>query len=284
MPFKVKSPTELPKRGWKILLHGQTGAGKTYLAATSPNCLLVNVEGKLGTLKDFPNPTLAIGESKDPIEIIEEVLPELKSGKYATLAIDSFSSLGEHIELSLIDERQEDREDKAKKYGGSTFGDSDTMEMKDWGKFLTRLVRLLKQLPELGVNVICTCHSMSRVPARNKRELYETLREVKDLGARSDIEEQHKEWQPKIRGQLGEHLGAYFDVIGFMEPIPSRKGTVHRVWFDANEYAQTKNCQGKLPNYLDDPTMENILAKLNGEVSTDELKLESKARVVKGGK
>ncbi len=284
MSLKIKPSTELPKQGWKILLHGQTGAGKTHLAATSPSCLLINTEGKLGTLKGFPNPTLSIAASKDPVEIIEEALPELRGGKYSTFVLDSFSSLGEHVELSLIDERQEDREEKAKKYGGATFGSSDSMEMKDWGSFLTRLVRLLKQLPELNVNVICTCHSMSRVPSRNKRELYEALREVKDLGIRSDIEEQHKEWQPKIRGQLGEHLGAYFDVIGFMEPIPSSKRTKHRVWFDGNEFAQTKNCGGRLPNYMDDPTMSEILAILNGEVSVDETKSEPKAKVGKGGK
>lgn len=98
--------------GVKILAYGAPGAGKTFMAATMPNPLLINVEGGLLALRrenlvrvygegnpyiTYDVPTITISKFSEIDEVYKWCLNSAEAKQYASVCVDSLSEIAETV-------------------------------------------------------------------------------------------------------------------------------------------------------------------------------------------
>ena len=121
----VKPDQLVDKQGAKILVYGESGAGKTYTCSTAPGkVLIISMEAGLLSIRDK--------ENVDAIEIkryeeLNQIYGELKSGQhnYDTVCLDSVSEMSEILlnhELSI-------NKDARKAYGNVQIACTNVMRM-----------------------------------------------------------------------------------------------------------------------------------------------------------
>jgi len=90
------------------LIYGKSGVGKTTLAATAPNPLIIDTEGGTLSLADQEIDMVSVRN----MEELEDVLKKLKrkrGDKYETIIIDSGSELAEIVLLDLKETHKDKR-------------------------------------------------------------------------------------------------------------------------------------------------------------------------------
>jgi len=90
------------------LIYGKSGVGKTTLAATAPNPLIIDTEGGTLSLADQEIDMVSVRN----MEELEDVLKKLKGkrgDKYETIIIDSGSELSEIVLLDLKETHKDKR-------------------------------------------------------------------------------------------------------------------------------------------------------------------------------
>jgi phage nucleotide-binding protein len=81
----------------KILVYGQSGAGKTTLIKTLPNPVIVSAESGLLSIKDADIPYIEIGNSAELCEAYEWLVGSDEAKQFESIAIDSISEIAEVI-------------------------------------------------------------------------------------------------------------------------------------------------------------------------------------------
>lgn len=142
MSFEIKSTKDVVKTdGVKILMYGESGAGKTSsLGTIEGKTLLLNVENGTMVLRDKDIDVIDI----DSIQKLGEVYVALRDGelKYDNVAIDSLSEIGEMTITEL----------EADEYYGNP-----SNVFKLFGEYTRRMTNLVKMFRDLkGFNVIMT--------------------------------------------------------------------------------------------------------------------------------
>ena len=96
------APIQMPDRGLQVAIYGRSGTGKTTLAATFPKpLLLVRPPDDDGRLSIYN----VSGIDDAPIyslDEMEELLPLMASGKYATVVLDNASALQDLVMKKVL--------------------------------------------------------------------------------------------------------------------------------------------------------------------------------------
>ena len=238
-PAKVYLPERL-----SILLHGFSDAGKTLFASgvnlathkfgdSIPGVLFGDVDGGTSTLvakgivvERFPADPLQRLDSVDKLrELRQYAVSRLKEDPRSLwlIALDTLTRYQEESVDTLM------RESKG-----------DAMEQRDWGKVLTQLVRICKNLPDWGCNVIVTAHTM---PLMDHLERIERL-------------------MPAFQGQFRDKVASYFDVVAYLRVMYNDEGYVsHRRLFLAPHRAFLARTRlgDLLPPFIDNPALPKLL-------------------------
>lgn len=89
------------EQGFKLIVYGQSGSGKTYLASTLPGkTIILSAEGGLLSLSDFKIDCININNS-DELREAYKYLKSPEGDKYQNIVLDSISEIGQQI---LIEE------------------------------------------------------------------------------------------------------------------------------------------------------------------------------------
>lgn len=203
-------PNNEDNRGFTTLLYGDTGCGKTYIAHTFPEpILIIDTENRAFNTKkyNFPNKKIDIFEpmllrakyfenmdlfdEHESIEVISKKVIELLNGnKYKTIVIDSVTDLWSWLQQWMFIELSKLYSKDGKKRG-------DLIQMRvsnqlDW-KICNRrsydILNALKSLNKSGVNIIFTARE-EVVPEYLKDEKSATKNKIrcqKDVPFLSDI-------------------------------------------------------------------------------------------------
>ncbi|MBT9132677.1 MAG: hypothetical protein DDT33_01205 [Firmicutes bacterium] len=171
-PFKaserLKSLSETPI--WvKALIYGDSGVGKTWIAATAPNPLLVLSEWAVSRLTlERLRQDLGIDPDVIYIESEEQCLEayayaRAHAHKYDTLVLDSITDINDRIMREVLNEaRAVPRKD------GRPPHDEDILEQGDWNKVLRRtsyILQLYRDFPgHTVVTAVATIEDMRIVP------------------------------------------------------------------------------------------------------------------------
>lgn len=96
MAINVKSTNSLSANGVKLLVYGQSGAGKTSLIPTLPNPVILSAEGGLLSIQDTNLPYIEIASADDLRDAYKWAMsPEGMA--FESVAIDSISEIAEVV-------------------------------------------------------------------------------------------------------------------------------------------------------------------------------------------
>jgi len=260
-----------------LIIYGIYGCGKSHLAGTAPRPLYLDFEGGVGTLtnltceacgrrywldrdggcdkcSDLGGDVFQVTDAAslklalEAAEVIYKVrdLDEEKKKKAEewlisrfgevvslntkTIVIDTLSRMQEYEVIGILDSRDNKRSET-----------EDVMEMREWGVLLTRMYRLMKILPNQGFNIIMLCQAREFEDPHTKR----------------------RKWLPNLRGQFGDQVGAYCDLVGYLEIRdemvgPGQRKTIRRLHFQPSGDFVAKSRYSQVPSYLDNPTFAQI--------------------------
>lgn len=164
----------------KVLIAGPPGAGKTRLAASFPNPIWLDMEGRLLSIRervDIPVFQIhTIGELEEVYAMVHQeprVRRSLLNGyEVKTVVLDTVDEMAKILMKERLNSEK-----------------AETPTFKDWGYFADKGRSILRGFRNLDLNVVINCH----------------VRET------SDNETGRSEKRPDISGSLGNELAAYFD-------------------------------------------------------------------------
>ena len=103
MAIKLCNTKDYALNGVKILVYGQSGAGKTCLIPTLPKCLAISAEGGLLSIKDAGIDYIEVRSLED----VQEAYEYAVNSDYQSIALDSISEIAEVI---LNDEKKKTKD------------------------------------------------------------------------------------------------------------------------------------------------------------------------------
>ena len=137
MAINLRRTSDVHTNGIKALVYGQAGAGKTTLATTMPNPVIISAEGGLLSIQDSDLPYLEVTTMDQLKEAYEWLANGEGHGHYETVVLDSLSEIGEVV---LTHEKEVNKD------GRAAYGEL-AVQMQS-------IIRAFRDLP--GVNVLMT--------------------------------------------------------------------------------------------------------------------------------
>lgn len=144
---------DVPK--WNILVHADSGAGKTVFAGSDDRVLFLAPEDS-GTLS-----ALRMGSAAQKIRVrhwndIREAVEYLEDNpdvlaKYDVLAVDSLTEMQKMCMAAILEASRSERLSKGQ--------DPDTPQIQDYGKLHVLFENLVRRINELDINVLYTALS-----------------------------------------------------------------------------------------------------------------------------
>jgi hypothetical protein len=150
-------------QGIKCLIYGRAGVGKTMLAMTAPNCLIITAEGGLRSLKGRNLPAIEVKTVQDLTEIHDWAQRSKEAKQFKTLHIDSITEIAEIVLANA------------------------KMQCKDprqaYGELLEKMTMVVKAYRDLkGYNVVMIAKEELRSDEMNGTSQYVPLMPGKKLG------------------------------------------------------------------------------------------------------
>jgi len=223
--------------GVKILIFGQSGAGKTYAASTLPKELkpvLVSAESGVLSLRKFKIPMIDIAkdddgkpiEMKDRVKRLHEVFTFLKSGKhdFDTVYLDSITEINQCL-MAYLKAKYPDRKDSLLMYG-------ENAEL---------MMKIVKEFRDLKYNVIVT--ALASV-------------EKDEIGRRFLV--------PDVVGKISQALPQLFDEVFYLHAKADEKGEIVRKFQTVtSENIIAKDRSGALQPF-EDANLAEVIKKIRG--------------------
>ncbi len=273
-PFQITTP-QTRARYLKMLIYGEYGAGKTYLAGTSVevpemnDVLLIDAESGDLTLDtddyDFADIDHILvsdfamvarvheylkshckyrddpsKEANEKLLVMERLLKNDDTIKepvrYRTVIIDSLTEVDAYSMNALLGITKDTPIDQ----------EVEGAEWAEYKKNMSSIQRLVRGFRDLPMNVIITC-------------------------ARAYTQDEHKRFNytPRMTGQLSNLVQGFMDVVGYLVIGKSEDGKLHRRLNvqPVGRYAAKCRFSSFKETHFDDPTMEEILEAVGLKLS-----------------
>lgn len=221
-----------------MLVYGESGVGKTVLAGSADavpamrSVLIIDVEGGTFSLRKY-HPDVHVVRVKTWNEL-QELYNVLFSGdhSYQTVVLDSITEIQKfsmtQIMIDLV------KSEPAR--------DPDIPSIREWGKNIEQMRRLIRAFRDLPINTIFTA----------------LMREDKDNKTGTVTR------KPMLSGKLASEVAAFLDIVTYLYVRNiERDGEMQRTRLlltGATDTTIAKDRSGSLPLTLTEPTMKEIYA------------------------
>jgi hypothetical protein len=193
---------------YKILVYGHSGAGKTWLASSAPNPIVLLTEQNGVQSVRMSNPDARFAYTSN----IQDVRDLLKAAQSRALGTDA-----DPVDTIVIDGLTEIqrlfKDEMLRERGGEEFS------IPMWGELTEKMRRLLRLLRDLPYHVVCTAL------------------------AETEMEGETRHVFPAFQGRkLYDEVMQYFNAVGYCYKQPKGDGIEHVAMFDGPSRFAAKNC------------------------------------------
>lgn len=234
-----------------ILVYGESGTGKTVLAGSADEVpsmrpvLFVDIEGGTTSLRhSYPEvQTVRITTWKE----MQQVYDELYEGNHGfkTIVLDSLTEIQKFSMYDIMTDLAQKRPDL----------DSDIPGMREWGKNIEQLRKMVRAYRDLPMHTIFTA-----LPREDKDQKTGVVKS-----------------KPSLSGKLADEIAGFVDVVMYYYVKQIGEGSeaeFKRLLLTRKTDSQiAKDRSGLLPMVIENPTMQGIYDIMNKE-KTDESESE----------
>lgn len=211
----------------KLLIYGDSGSGKTWLASGASKPLIVLTEPNGFTSAAHSNPDSLIIQTNDAETLRDAVraayVGEIEGNKFDTLVIDSLTEIQRLFKEEILKKHRKDRF---------------TLQM--WGELADTMRKFIRTVRDVPVHVVCTA-------------LMESVVDEGD-GARYI--------SPSFEGKkTGSEIMQYFNAVGFLYKTKTEEG-INRILMLEGPNRVTCKTTYPLPSEIKNPNMSDIQASV----------------------
>lgn len=222
-----------------LLVYGEPGAGKTYLAGTAQDhpktspMLVLDVEGGTTTLRHRSDIDVIQVRSMQQVIDIHNKLYVENNGYYKTVVIDSLTELQKLDMFDIMKELTDRRPDR----------DPDVPDVREWGKTGVHMRTIVRAFRDLPMNTILTALADPQKDSTGVVTLY-----------------------PSVPGKMRTELAGFFDVVGYLYTNPGEEeGTIQRIiQVVGTQRVIAKDRTATLGLYLQDPSIPQMFDLIHG--------------------
>ena len=246
MKLNIQKASEALKTGnthAKILIWGNSGAGKSWLAASAPKPLVILTEA---------NGAVSIGHSNKDADVVvidnasdlRDIVKMAKSGQlkqYKTLIFDSLTECQKLFKDEIV-------------------GNRDQLKIQEWGLLANRMLKFIRAIRDLPFHIVCT--ALADKNTDDQGAIVNNL--------------------PQFEGKkTANEIMQYFSAVGYLfatnEIIDEKPTHIRKVMFEPTNKWFVKPCH-PLTN-LEDPNMSEIIKSIvTGVLHEGEKSGKSKAK------
>jgi hypothetical protein len=220
-----------------MMIYGESGTGKTTLAGSADAVpmmrpvLVVDIEGGTESLRHaYPEVELVRVKTWKEMQGLYNVLYDGNSG-FQTVVLDSLTEIQKFNMDQVMIELMGNRPDL----------DPDIPGMREWGKSLEQVRKMVRGFRDLPVHTIFTALAKS------------------DKDAKSGI----VTMKPSLPGKLADEVAAFLDIVGYYytKEITNDEGEPEQkrlLLTQKTEKNVAKDRSGRLPVVVESPTMANL--------------------------
>jgi|TARA_Y100000289_G_scaffold48124_1_gene48548 hypothetical protein len=227
----------------KILIYGDSGAGKTWLAAGSLRPLVVLTEPNGFTSAMHSNGEALIVECPDP-KTLREVVVAAKDGKiegheFDTIVFDSLTEIQQMFKNEILE-----------KSGKSRF----TLQM--WGDLADSMRGFIRVIRDIPLHVVCICLQESELDEADG------MRHIK----------------PMFQGKkTANEVNQYFNAVGCIYKELSDEGLLRKIMFEGPSRVHCKSTF-PIPQVITNPNMAKIQTAIMTGVYQEEVILKEQPK------
>ena len=220
----IRKPSQLaPKSTISIMVYGAAGMGKSTLACSAPNPILLDADGGVQRINGAHQvDTVQITRWEDVVGDPRSADPDEKLGALGVIARDEAQGLC-HYDTVIIDTVGKAL-DFMSDYiirNNPKMGQRDgSLSLKGYGERKIMFINLIKRLSMMGKNVVFVAHEREEKQGENTYK------------------------RPEIRGSSAGDLIKELDLVGYMTAY----GNERIISFDPNEFYIAKNACNLAPN------------------------------------
>jgi phage nucleotide-binding protein len=224
-----------------MLVYGEPGAGKTYLAgtaqdseATSP-MLFLDVEGGVVTLRKRKDIDVIRVRTMDEVEQIHNklFLAKPEDVYYKSVCIDSLSELQKLDMRTVMQQAYAKNPDKV---------DLEVPSQREWGKSRERMTRIIRAYKDLPLHFIATAI----------------------LGSEINEDSNVTTYYPMFPGKLRGEVPGYFDVVGYLSSVQNSEGIERQLQVAKTRRVVAKDRTSALGELVKNPTIPQMWELIHG--------------------
>ena len=228
-----------------IMIYGDPGVGKTVLAGSADNVLemspvlFIDIEGGTLSLRQFyPGVKVVRAPTWEKLQAIYNDL-YMGDHEYKTVVIDSLTEAQKFSMTDIMhDAYMEDDEDKV---------DPDVPGIRQWGKNIEQIRRLVRGFRDLPMNTIFTALAVSDKDNRNRRKL-----------------------KPSFNGKLKDEVAGFLDVVCYYYIKEVDDEQTRLLLTEATDEQTAKDRSNRLPPVVVEPTMEVLHGLITGTLDKED--------------
>lgn len=225
------TPVGTRTRRLKLMIYSEPGCGKSVLAASAPNNLIVDVEDGLASLSNHPDtvkdtvyelPYKSFFQVEELIKRLNDEVPELKH--IETVTIDSMSELHKRGLAEVVEREHKKSPLLVNKFVAETEHHTENNE---------HIRRLVSSLRDLDRNIIITAHARTVQQKNGSIKVY-----------------------PDFSEKLANTLAGIVDIVGYLEKREIAGKVTRVLRLHSNGLVTAKSRIGGFPDEIQNPSWD----------------------------